>query len=221
MEPKEIFSHEIKVGLKTVNVRKWKAKDRKAFKKLAQTEDDLSNIIKQTLVYSCIEDKSVALTENEIQYLFVQLRKISIGDDFTFDYTCDCEFNNSLKVKIDDVCKPVFKEYSPISVGNIIIELQDIKNKTFYEENKDEYDDIKEMAFRVKSINGDNTKSFDEVVSYLEELEVNDFDSLYEQFQEINFNVNNIHSVKCSKCNLSTEFEFDEINNFFPDSWTK
>lgn len=218
----ESFPIEIQIGLKTLKVRKWKAKDRKNFKKLSQKEKDISDVIKKTLVYSCLENKYIPLTEQEIEYLFIQLRKISISDEFDFTYTCDnCEFKNTITLKIDDVSKPVFNSYTPIKSKNYEIVLQDIQNKDFYEKNKDEFDDVKEIAFRIYSINGDNTKGFNEIIEIFNEMEINEFDYIYEEFQKMNFNIDNTHAVKCSNCNEYTFFEFDEIQNFFPESWTK
>jgi len=218
------YPHTIKVGNKTLKVRKWKAKDRKAFKKeIIESEGNNSDvIITQNLVYNCIENKNIALTDEEIQYVFTQLRKLSVSETFEYTYKCiHCDYDNKEVLKIDDVSKPVFKEYKPIEVQGYKIELQDIKNKKFYEENKDQFDESKELAFRVKSINGDMSKSFNELVELFDDMDIDIFDKIYDQFQDMNFHVDNTHECTCKKCGKTTPFEFDEIPGFLPDSWYK
>lgn len=214
--------YDIKVGNKIIKARKWKAKDRKLFrKKLVESEGkNISKIISDVLVYNCLENPNIALTDEEIQYLFIQLRKISISDKFKFEFECEnCGHKNELILKIDDVIKPVYKEYEPIIVDNITIEIQDIKNKKFYEENKDEYDDAKELAFRIKSFNGDTSKSFNELVEIFENMDINTFDKIYQKFQEMNFHIDNTYACECKNCGHKNLFEFDEIPGFFPDTW--
>jgi len=213
------YPYEVEIGTKKLKVRKWKAKDRKIFKKNIKDLDNFEKAIIDSLVYSCLENKNIALTNKEVQYLFIELRKLSIGDEFNFSYTCDCGHKNNLELKISDVCRPTFEEYKIIKTKSTEIELQDIKNKEFYEDNSDEFDDIKELAFRVKSLNNDNTKSFKDIVAYLEDMDIMEFDDLFEQFSKINFNIDNFYDCECSECKKKTTFEFDEIPGFLPDSW--
>ena len=224
METKDsLYPFSIQVGNKNIKVRKWKAKDRKAFKKEVQENNgtNIDKIISETLVYSCMEDKNIALTNEEVQYVFTKLRKISISDTFKFVFNCNhCEKNNEIVLKIDDVSKPVFSDFSTIQVDDITLELQDIKNKKFYDENKDEFDDSKELAFHIKSINSDMTKSFDDLVNMFDEMDLDKFDRIFEEFQKMNFHIDTTCDCKCMHCGKITTYEFDEIPNFFPDSWT-
>lgn len=217
----ELF--EVDLKHKKVKVRKWKAKDRKNFKKamLEITEDNVENIDKKifdSLVIPCIEDKSVALSNIEKQYILTYIRKISLGNSFKFKYTCDkCNHENNIELKIDDVSK-----YNPSDLEIINgIEFSDIMNKKFYDENSDETDEIKEMAFRIKSINSDTSKGFNEVVEYLEDLEIVEFDELFDAFKKMFPDIDNFYTVICEKCSAEKKYEFDEIPGFIPDNWLK
>jgi hypothetical protein len=208
---------EIDLGHHSVFARKWKAKDRKNFKKAIQVNNDLDKSIIETLVLNCLEDRNVALTYDEIQYILIELRKVSVSDKFTFKYTCgNCGTNHKLSVKIDDINKPLFKEWG--EVGNVV--LGEIANSKFYNDNKDESDEIKELAFHTKSVNGNNNLTFDEVIAYYDDMEINEFDEIIIAFDDMKFKIGNEKEFKCD-CGNTQIYEFDEIPGFFPDSWLK
>jgi len=155
---------EIDLGHKIVKARKWKAKDRKNFKKAVVNE----------LVLNCLEDQSIALSNEEIQYILIEIRKLSISDSIDFEYTCrNCEKDN-----------------------------------------------IKEIAFHIVSINGDISKTFNEIIEYLDNMDINEFDEILNAFNEMKLTIDNTKEFICS-CGHKQIFEFDEIPGFFPDSWLK
>jgi len=209
---------EINLGHKSVFARKWKAKDRKNFKKAIQSDENLDNAIMKALVMNCLENKNVALTQDEIQYILVTIRKHSISDKVKFEYICDeCEEKVNLTLNIDDVNSfhySEWKEYKGIMFGNI-------PNAKFYNENKELGDDINEIAFHTVSINGNQSMTFDEVINYYEEMDIDEFDDIFEAFLNQTFTLLNKKEVECPHCNNKQVFEFDEIPGFFPDTWLK
>jgi len=208
---------EIDLGHKIVKARKWKAKDRKNFKKAVLATGDVDKSIVNELVLNCLEDQSIALSNEEIQYILIEIRKLSISDSIDFEYTCrNCEKDNKEKVLIDSINKKEFKPWSEVNG----IEFGDIRNAKFYNENKDEDDDIKEIAFHIVSINGDISKTFNEIIEYLDNMDINEFDEILNAFNEMKLTIDNTKEFICS-CGHKQIFEFDEIPGFFPDSWLK
>ena len=213
------YNIEIDLGHKIVNARKWKAKDRNNFKKLVKNEQDVEGAIKDALVYACL-DKEYALTEQELQYVFIELRKQSVSDEFEFEYGCsDCEKINKKIIKIDQINKPVWKAFGEVKTENTTVVFQDIQNVKYYKKNQDD-DEINEMAFRVKSINNIETMKFAEIVNFFEEMDIQEFDDIVIEFYEMMFHIDNTIKLTCD-CTNEQEFEFDEIPDFFPKTWTR
>jgi len=207
----------VDLGHRIINIRKWKGKDRKNFKKAIQNEENTEKAIIDSLVLNCIEGTH-AFSPAEIQYLFVKIREISISDTVNFEYTCKaCKKENKEVLKISDIQRMNFKpwgEVNGVKFGNIV-------NSKFYNENKDEEDDCKTLAFYTESINGEIDKTFDEVVEYFEEMDIDKFDEIYEEFLKESFTLDTELKLICKKCGNEQVYEFDEIPGFFPDSWTK
>jgi len=207
----------INLGHKTVMARKWKAKDRKNFKKSVKVSDDIDVSIINELVINCLENPNEALSNEELQYILIEIRKHSISDTIDFEYICsNCEKDNKEIVKIDDINKPKWENWGIVNG----IEFGNIANAKFYNDNKDEEDDIKEIAFHTMSINGEIDKTFDEVVEYFDDMDINEFDVILNEFNKMKFSIDNTKEFKC-ECGHTQIFEFDEIPGFFPDSWLK
>ncbi len=205
---------EIDLGHKKVNARKWKAKDRKLFKDAIQKEKDIDESLTKYLVMNCLEDNNVDLSDEEIQYIILQIRKHSISDSFKFEWTCDCGYKNSEIIKIDDIQKTHFKEYT--SSG--CVEFQDVKNAKMYNSDKNR-DEISELAYRTKSINSDMSMSFSEVKDYFEDMDIDELDKILDDLYSMMFTVSSKKKLTCKECSKKQEFEFDEIPSFFPESW--
>lgn len=212
---------EVNLGHKVVHVRKWKAKDRKAFKKLVKADKEIGLALMDTLVKSCIQEKNIVLSFNELQYLFVKIRALSLGEFVDFSWKCSCGNENTEKIDINSVNRFSFKPWNTIKTENVTIELQDAPNVDFYNKKikSDDYDDTWELAFRVKSINENISLSFDEVVNFIDDLDIDEADEVFEQFCEMEFNIDNTKDLTCKSCSKVTTFEFDEIPEFFPSTW--
>ena len=197
--------------------RKWKAKDRKNFKKSVKVTEDVDVSIINELVINCLKNPDEALSYEELQFILIEIRKHSISDKINFEYKCSaCERDNKVEVKIDDINKPQWKKWETVNG----VEFGDIKNAKFYKENKDTEDDVKEIAFHTLSINGDVTMTFNEIVNYFDEMDIDEFDTILEKYNEMKFTVDNTKEFTC-QCGHKQTFEFDEIPGFFPDSWLK
>lgn len=217
----------LKLGLRTVNVRNWKVRDRIKLKELlrdAQSEKKQQDIILDTLVYGCLESKA-ALNEDELEYLFASLRVNSIGDDVTFKYTCpnlDCNEQINAQLKITDIYKPEFKKLTNIEVGDIKLELCDVQNVEYYNRKIKETStpSLTDLILHIKSVNGE-AKSENQILHIFEELDTKDMDAILDKWDTMRFTLNREKTLKCPFCGKEETFEFDEIPDILPQAWLK
>lgn len=217
----------LQIGNRTFKVRKWKVKDRDKFKELyknTQTQNDVNNITYETLLMPSFE-KEPALNMDEREYALAMLRKINIGEQTEYSYFCpSCGKQTSAKLKIDDIFDVKSGKIENINVENINIELQDVVNPAYYNEKIQKTDSplLVDFILHIKSINGDNTKGFDDLLNYFSEQDVDLVDKILDKFEEMTFRITNrIKTLTCTKCKQKTDFDFDRIPNLIPEKWLK
>ena len=217
----------LKLGNRVINVRNWKVRDRIKLKDLLKdtpSEKRQQEIILDTLVYNCVEGK-VALNEDELEYLFAQLRINSIGDEINFKYTCpnlDCNEQVEMKLRISEIYKPKFKKLGSITVGNISLELQEIQNIEYYNRKMKESTtpSLTDLVLHIKTLNSEQ-KSENQILHIFEELDTKDMDSILDKWDTMRFTLDRVNSLKCPYCGKEEEFEFDEIPDILPQTWLK
>lgn len=228
-ELKSIFNidndyHEIDLGTKIVRVRKWKAKDRKAFKaemsKLNNTSDDIK-IMKATftpLVHSCLETPT-ALTPKEMQYLFNVIRSLSISNTFDYERLCNnCQEITTHQINISDVCKPLKGNLNDIKYKGIVFKLKTPElayNQRIYDDN---FGDISNFANHIESINGKHFNIKD-IIQVLEEQNSDFIDQILDLFEEQCFDFDDKHELTCPHCGAKEVIKFDKIPNLLPTEW--
>jgi len=215
---------------KKIHIRKWKVKDRKAFKNLIQeTQGEISpQLLASVLVFPCILEKNVLLTEDEIKYIITLLREISISDEFTFKFYCDnedCEEENEVQIKVKDVNKFNQSNWSTVSISDSDtitfgerVQAQFYFN-TIFDSKTQEEKNIADLAMHIVKFNDDDTKSFSETLEIIENLDINIQDKILEEYNKQKFTQDAIYEVQCKKCLRKQTFLFDEIPDFLPKSW--
>jgi len=211
---------DIDLGHRVIKARKWKGKERKDFKK-AILNNDVEKATEDILIRRCLEDPSTSLSSAELKYVLIQIRKQSLGTVFDFEYVCECSYKNKLKITLDEVSVLEYEPWKKIEVNSITYDFQNIQNAKYYNKNQDVLDDIKEIAFYTKSINDNESMSFQEVQDFYDELDIDEFDEVFDEFSKMYCSIKDVHEVQCKECKLKKKFEFDEIPGFIPDSWIK
>lgn len=208
----------IDLGNKSVTIRKWKGKDKKLFLKLLNDEKSTQYQIMDALVYNCIEE-DVVLSVDEFRYVLSRIRAYSLGDTLDMEYLCDSCNEISLNTfKITDVIKPNLSTLDKIKVNGVEIKFGEIKNRDLYLKYIEE-DDLFDMLLRIESINGNDSYTLEDLVDYFDELDVDVIESIMRKFYENKFTVDDINEIECKKCGKKQQFKFDELPNFFPQSW--
>jgi hypothetical protein len=204
---------------KEVKYRKWKVKDKK---KIIQSVDD-KKLIKDALVYDCIKE-DIALSEEEYKFMLYKIRNISLKDKIDYVFECqNCSEIFDYSADLDEIMSSSFEEYGEIISGNTFISIDSIRNKNFYE---DQILDLNEsdkqfidFLLHIKSINDNTGFTFEELKNEFNNMNIDIFEDIFKQWQDLKFKVNNIGTVKCPKCSDEIQMEFDLLPNFFPDSW--
>jgi len=220
------YNYKCKINGKDVYFRPWKSKDEKNFLTLMEakeeiTDDDFKNI----LILPCLKDKDIYLSEADLQYLLIEIRKQSISDEFEMKFICKnekCKSVNEIDVNFDDIV-----DYKPDNVKifkdeNLIIHFGNIKNIQIFEEKIKDVNHIEknfiEMIMRIEKIiindKEYNTFTYDEVYNYINELEVKQYDKLIKYYNDNKSNMNIEGTFNCAFCGHENSFYFDEIPNF-------
>lgn len=208
----------LQVGNKKINIRKWKGKDKKAFIKALQ-EKDLNEIqVMNSLVYSCIEE-DVILSIEEFKYVLSRIRAISLGEEIKIEFYCQkCGEIHTHEFLLKDIVRFSYTDLKELNAHNVNIKIGEIRNKQFYIEKIAE-DPLYDLLLRVISFNGINTFTLDELMDKFDELDLDILSTIIEQYENAKFKVQDINNVICPNCKTKTEYEFDELPNFFPESW--
>lgn len=211
----------IKLNNKELTIRKWKAKEKKEFLNVIKTSDDL-NSLQDVLVYNCIEEK-VALSADEFKYVMTQIRSYSLGDEIQLEFYCDnCKVKFLNTIKLNEIVKPVISNINEIKTKNYKIKIGDIKNVNYYREiiknnplEEKDYD----FYLRISSINGDDSMTLEETIEMFNEMDIDEFDSIFSQWEDIRFKIDDSADIQCKSCGSTVRYSFDEIPGFFPPAW--
>lgn len=206
---------------KEFTIRKWKAKEKKEFLNTVRNSESLDTL-QDVLVYNCIEEK-VAFNADEFKYVLTQIRSYSLGDEIELEFYCeDCKNKFLDTIKLSSVIKPIISGKKEIKTKNYKIKLGEIRNVDFYRETiKNNPSEEKDYDFylRIMSINGDDSLTLEETVDLFNEMDIDEFDSIFNQWEDIRFKIDDVADIACIKCDNSVKYSFDEIPGFFPPSW--
>ena len=213
----------IKLNNREITIRKWKAKEKKEFLNTVRNSESLDTL-QDVLVYNCIEEK-VALNADEFKYVLTQIRSYSLGDEIELEFFCDsCKTKFLNTIKLGSVVKPLISDKKEIKSKNYKIKLGEIRNVDFYKEttkaNPTEERDY-DFYLRIQSINGDDSMTLDEIVQLFDEMDIDEFDSIFNQWEDIRFKIDDSADISCKNCETVVKYSFDEIPGFFPPSWFK
>lgn len=211
----------IPLGRRTIEIRKWKVKDRITLKKSFTKDEELqTEKTLKILVWNCINGK-IGLNKDELEYVFAQIRRYSIGDEIEFQYTCqnpDCNKLATQKMKISEIWKPKYKELR--NFGDF--ELQEIQNPDYYNKKMQEYNygSMIDFALHIKTYKGKQL-SDSEYLKIFENLDTDEMDEILDTWEAMTFHLDRYNSMICPYCGHENGFDFDEIPNLIPPIWVR
>lgn len=213
----------VKLNNQEITIRKWKAKEKKEFLNTVRNSESLDTL-QDVLVYNCIEEK-VALNADEFKYVMTQIRSYSLGDEIELEFFCDsCKAKFLNTIKLQEIIKPIISNLKEIETKNYRIKLGNIRNVDFYKETiKNNPNEEKDYDFylRIESINGDESMTLEEIVELFNEMNIDEFDSIFERWEDIRFKIDDTSEISCKNCEDKVKYSFDEVPGFFPPAWFK
>lgn len=219
----EKYEYSTKIRNTDIKYRKWKVKDKKKF--LNSNGD--KQALRESLVYDCLEDKNIALSEEEYKYLLIKIRETSLEDKVHYTFKCiACEQLYDFNADLNVIIGADFTPYGDIIFKNQIFTMADLKNRDFYEtaisnaDNKDEKFLI-DFILHIGAYNDNDGYTFQQLNEIINELDADVFEKIIAKWEEMRFKVNNVYEVQCPHCGNSEHFEFDDLPGFFPESWEK
>lgn len=204
-----------------IKYRKWKVKDKKNFIETIKSNGE--NI--EDLIYECIENKDIALSEEEFKYVLINIRAKSLGQILTFDFTCsNCENDFSFDADLIETLEGVGPEYKKIKVDKTTIKIGEISNKDFYEDaiqqcTTEEQKYLVDFVYHIKEYNSNDGFTFEQAFDFVNNLDLDVGEEVFRQWESMRFKINDITEVQCPHCSDIQRVQFDELYGFFPEKW--
>lgn len=217
----DMYDQETKIRNKIIKFRKWKVKDKKKYL------ENLNNIplAREALIYDCVQDKKIAFDEEELKYMFIQIRTASLKSNIEYSFTCEkCQQPYDYSADLKNIMTLEGIGSGEINVGNTTIEIGPIQNKEFYQDmylnsGSREEKELVDFMLHIKSFNGNDGFTFDMLTEFINDMDALEFENVFNKWQEIKIRVDNIASVTCPHCDHTEWYEFDALPGFFPKSW--
>lgn len=209
---------------KEIKFRKWRVKDKNRLLDIIENQLD-PNLIVDSMVYECIEDREIALSPEEYKYMLIQIRKESISKYIDYEFVCEnCKNEYSFRADLDEIAKPSFKEYGILKSNNTSFKMGHIRNRNFYLDALNDTDDNKlkkmiDFMFHVQELNGSDAFTFDTLFDFVDNMEIDVAEDIFKQWEDMKFKINDICDVTCPHCKFTETFKFDDLPSFFPDEW--
>jgi len=217
----DVYNLTTKIRDKNIKYRKWKVKDKKKF--ITNLKNQV--LIKEALVFDCIEDKKIGLSDDEYKYILVKIRESSISDSVKFTFICDeCLGDFEYIADLNKIMSTDFEPYGDIVFKDHIFTMGEILNRDFYEsaisivpQNEEKY--LVDFILHIKAYNDNDAFNFEEINNIVNDLDVDAFEEIFKKWESMRFKMCNVHDVECEHCQNIMKFEFDDLPGFFPDSW--
>lgn len=217
--------YEFSTKLRNIDIkyRKWKVKDKKKFLNAGDNKQEM----REALVYDCLEDKKIALSEEEFKYLMIKIRETSLEDKVQYVFNCsNCAQPFEFTADLNKIMTGDYKPYDEIVVKNHIFKMGELKNREFYEQAlaiADSHDEklLLDFILHVEAYNDNDGYTFTQLNEIINNLDADIFEKIFLMWEDMKFKLNNIYEVQCPHCNFTEYYEFDDMPGFFPASWDK
>lgn len=213
---------------KTLKMRPYLVKEEKVLM-IALESSDPGQIAEavRNVIGSCYSiDNIDELTTFDIEYLFLQLRGKSVGEDMELQLKCEhCETLNPLVINVSDI------KVSNINDNNIVMITDDVglkmkwpSVKTFGALNIEKLNSVEglmdliiecvDSIFDADAVYDRNEMSKDELTDFIDNLNSGQFKKVQAFFQDIPA-VEHTAKMKCNNCSKDNDIELRGLQSFF------
>jgi len=212
---------------KSVELAPWKARNKKEFIKLFQNgkaSDVTEEAVLDVLVYpNLVDAEDIFLSPDEIQYIMIKLKEISIGNEIKFSMTCDeCEEPFDVDLTFDDMVH--YREGDWNTEGEIIT-WRDVPKRSTVKAIQDKFPDEKysdlEFLLHVAKVNGVQPSSLAELMETYDDFPLKDTLKIADEYNSLKSELELYANTKCPHCSHEQEYSFDVIPGFFDELMPK
>lgn len=213
------FNIDIKGNI--IKCRPWTSKEERAFLG-SKNENTKIKTAAQMLVFPNIEFKP--MTISEFEYLLLQHRKLSIGNEVSLSVNCNCGQRLEFEKSIDDLTHFIAPkiENKKITVDDVEIELRRIPSKELLlkvleSEDSDERT-FYEFLASIASITykGETNKTFllEDLEEFFDSLPSSMFRKIISEFFKIKGHLELFCEVSCPLCQSRFDAVFKDVQSF-------
>jgi len=213
---------ELKLGTnKVITLTPWKSKTKKDFIKLFKekedkvSEEDIINV----LVMPYISDTKAYYSPDEIQYILVELRKLSIDEEIAFSLDCDkCGEVIDIDTTLTEITDYTPNKF-PIETGNV--QWRDLPNKDSLKKVIKKYPAEPprnlQTLLHMSHFQGQPVTSIDEIMEKVDNLSLKEDNELLENFESVQSIIKISKIIKCNNkdCKFEKDYIFDVIPTFY------
>jgi len=210
---------QIDLGSKFVNIHPWKASTKKELLKTIKIKQDKFNEkdLLDILFYPYIEEKDKFFSDDEIQYLVLNLRDISITEKITIKETCKkCGAEIEITGKALD-----FAEFKKANFNKPTGKYtwRDLKDRNSLEriikQYPDEFVGTLDMLLHLESVDGQKINSFKETMEFYDNLTISESEELENYYDDVKSKLRIHKTVVCNNCKTENDFEFKKLPGLF------
>jgi len=204
---------------KTVTLKPWKTKTKKDFLNIIKKkEKNLSEEdILEVLINPYVEPNDIYFSDDELQWILINLRNISIDNNMKFLIECsNCNEDILVECKLLDLVQ--FRENQYPIIKNErgwkdIESLQDYKKGI--KQYSDEFPKNIEMLMHLDTVEGKKFNSLAEKIEYFEDLDLLEGNKIVDEYNEVKSKIDLSYKTKCPHCDYEGKYIFEELPNFF------
>jgi hypothetical protein len=211
---------ELKLGKnKIIKISPWKTKTKKDFLNIIRkkekniSEDDIMDV----LIKPYIESNDIYFSDDELQWILINLRNISVDNNIKFLIECgNCKKDIIIECKLLDLCEYTENQYPIIKNNQTWKDINNLEEyKSSIQSYPDEFPKNIEMLLHLEAIGDKRFNSIKERIEYFENLDLESGNNLVKEYEDIKSNIKLFYKTKCSHCDYKSKYTFDEIPDFF------
>ena len=214
---------------KTLKMRPYLVKEEKVLMIALESSDpgQIANAVRSVIKECYSLDDVNSLTTFDIEYLFLQLRGKSVGEEMELQIKCEhCEELNPLHINVNDIkITNVNEDHKIVMLTDKVgVKMRWPSVKTFSELNVEKLNSVEglmdliieciESIFDDDAVYDNTQTSKEEMEGFIENLNSSQFKKVQAFFQDMPI-VEYTHDMICSSCGEKSKIELRGLQSFF------
>jgi len=205
---------------KSVELSGWTGSTKKQFINLFKDKGDnvSEKDVMSILVYPFITPSDVYYSEDEIQYILIHLRDLSLTDEIKVETECSnekCKKDLFQSVNVKELCEYTEGKF-PIVDGPITwreLNKRDDVNMTHKQHKEEPYIYV-EKYLHIEKYNDEIMTGFQRIMDVLDDIPLKDYNEVSDNYDRNRSKIELGYTFECV-CGTETKIEMDSIPDFF------